>query len=111
MTNTAGLTSASVPAVVTLRQVSRSASAPAAAAVPQQEAFSAPPFLTVCSYKETVDYLTASSNGAVTKCGILAVQHLLPFNFLSESKKSGSEHLIFFEGRLSKSSTALDSTI
>jgi len=52
-----------------------------------------------------------SSNGAVTKCGILAVQHLLPFNFLSESKKSGSEHLIFFEGRLSKSSTALDSSI
>jgi hypothetical protein len=34
-----------------------------------------------------------------------------PFNFLSESKKSGSEHLIFFEGQLSKSLTALDSTI
>jgi len=33
------------------------------------------------------------------------------FNFLSESKNSGSEHLIFFEGRLSKSSTALDSSI
>ena len=31
-----------------------------------------------------------------------------PFNFLSKSKKSG---IIFFEGQLSKSFTALDSTI
>ena len=47
-----------VPAVATVRQVSCSASAPAASTVPQQGAFSAPPSLAVCSHKEAVDYLT-----------------------------------------------------
>ena len=55
---TAGLTLAPAPAVATVRQESRWAPTPAVATVPQQGAFSAPPSLAVCSYKETVDYLT-----------------------------------------------------
>jgi len=47
-----------VPAVATVRQVSRSAPVPAAATVSQQGAFSASPSLAACSHKEAVDYLT-----------------------------------------------------
>ena len=44
--------------MATVRQVSHSAPASTAATVPQQGAFSVPPSLAVCSYKEAVDYLT-----------------------------------------------------
>ena len=43
--------------MATVRQVNRSAPASTEATVPQQGAFSAPPFLAVCSHKEAVDYL------------------------------------------------------
>ena len=59
---TAGLTLAPALAVATVRQVSRSAPAPAAATVPQQGAFSAPPSPAVCSHRDAADYLRAYSS-------------------------------------------------
>ena len=48
----AGLTLAPAPTVAIMRQESHSVPAPAVATVPQQGAFSTPPFPAVCSHRE-----------------------------------------------------------